>query len=334
MKKIHLLWSLCLALFTLAGCDKDGEYVDRTYIEATVSFIGPSDGYEIRYNGKKVTTATIYGKNNSTGKLEVYKTGKDTPELLEEITLTKDMKIELLKLLGRGVVLAASVSEDEYTTFTPNITFSNPNGSDQYTVTFNDEELSLRSENYIAKDALEGTLKIIRNSDGSILYEEKMTIVPKSTINITELAEESFVNLSSSGGEPDPESRQYTKIRFIYTADAFPGHDKLKLAVYLLGLDKMNLTSEPIETIDLSADEMSEFIQIDNNTFGEDGVHVVFDLIAEDGTKIVDSAIHYAPLGEIGNSDNRFVTFRLTDSSEDHQGGDWVKCTGISYIQW
>ena len=329
MNKILYYFISFVVLFGFASCDTDDEYIDTTYIKATVVFIGSSDGYEVRYNGKK-TALVIYGKENSTGKLEVYKTGKDTPEISEEITLTDGKKIELLKILGRSIAFASSVSEDEYTTFTPYITFSN--GFDKYTVTFNDEKLNLRNENKIANDALEGTLKIIRNSDGSILYEENMTIVPESTINITELGEESFVNLSTSGGESDPESSQYTKIRFIYTADAFPGHNKLELLVYLSDLG-FNQFTDPI-TIKLKAGQMSEFIQIDNKTFSEDGVNGVYDLIDENGNYIVDSMSDLDTGIFIGNSDYKFLTFRLEDSSENHQCGNMVLCKPISQIPW
>ena len=85
MNKILYYFISFVVLFGLARGDTDDQYIDTTYKKATVVFIGSSDGYEVRYNGKK-TALVIYGKENSTGKLEVYKTGKDTPEISEEIT--------------------------------------------------------------------------------------------------------------------------------------------------------------------------------------------------------------------------------------------------------
>lgn len=53
MNKILYYFISFVVLFGFASCDTDDEYIDTTYIKATVVFIGSSDGYEVRYNGKR-----------------------------------------------------------------------------------------------------------------------------------------------------------------------------------------------------------------------------------------------------------------------------------------
>ena len=157
-----------------------------------------------------------------------------------------------------------------------------------------------------------------------------MTIMPEGQFSLMQLSDTDFLDISD-GEEADPESRQYTKIRFFYTADAFPGHDKLKLVVYLMDLDAMQFTA-PIATIDLEAGKISEYIQIDNDAFGQGVVNGVYDLIDESGNMIVNNLEHFNTSIPIGTSDNKFMTFRFMDPS--HQGGDNVQCNFILSTPW
>lgn len=329
-----ILYSLIISVFTLTfvGCDTDGEKIDAGFVQCTVSFVQAimPTRYEIYFNGEKSISHSACFKKNSTFKLEVYKKGESQPELSQELPSDNNKNIELLKLLGRDIAISSSVSL-EYTTFTPIINYSDPvTADDLYTVTFNNEELENRDKNYIAKEDLNGTLRIVRNADGEILYEQDMTIMPEGQFSLTQMSDTDFLEMSD-GEEPDPDSRQYTKIRFFYTADAFPGHDKLKLVVYLMDLDAVQFT-DPIATIDLEAGKISEYIQIDNDTFGQGVVNGVYDLIDEDENMIVNNMEHLSTYIPIETSDNKFMTFRFTDSS--HQGGDNVKCSSILFTPW
>lgn len=128
-------------------------------------------------------------KRNSPFKLEVYKVGENQPELSQEITLDNSKNIELLKLVGRDIAISSSLKE--YTTFTPIISYSDPN-TDLYTVTFNNGVLSNKVKNYIAEADLSGTLKIVRNADGQVLYEQDMTIMPEGQFSLMQLSDTDF----------------------------------------------------------------------------------------------------------------------------------------------
>ena len=325
------LYSLIISIFifVFAGCETEGEDIDMRFETCTVSFVQQDlrSSYEVYFNGEKSINRSTSVKKNSTLKLEVYKIGEKQPELSQEITLDNSKDIELLKLVGRDIAISSSL--EEYTTFTPIISYFNPN-TDLYTVTFNNGELSNNVKNYIAEADLSGTLKIVRNVDGQVLYEQDMTIMPEGQFSLMQLSDTDFLDISD-GEEADPESRQYTKIRFFYTADAFPGHDKLKLVVYLMDLDAMQFTA-PIATIDLEAGKISEYIQIDNDAFGQGVVNGVYDLIDESGNMIVNNLEHFNTSIPIGTSDNKFMTFRFMDPS--HQGGDNVQCNFILSTPW
>ena len=210
--------------------------------------------------------------------------------------------------------------------FTPVILYAGE--ETDYTATFDGGELINRYANYITPDHLDGILKIIRNSDGQTLFEQNVTLTPEGQINVMQLSDTDFLEIPESN-EPDPESKQFTKIRFFYTADAFPGNDELQLVVYLMDLSAMQF-SEPIATINLKAGELSEYIQIDNNYFGEGMVNAVYDLIDKDGNKIVDNTVHFNTLIYINTTDYKFMTFRFTDPS--HAGGDNVECVRINEL--
>lgn len=328
-----ILYSLIISVFIFAfvGCETNGEEIGTGFVKCTVSFVQgymPSR-YEIYFNGEKSMNHLTYGERNSTVKLEVYKTGEKQPDLSQEIMLDGNgsKNIELIKLVGRNIAISSSL---EYTTFTPIINYSDPaTADDLYTVTFNNEELANKVENYIAEEDLNGTLRIVRNADGEILYEQDMTIMPEGQFSLMQFSDSEFLEISD-GEEPDPVSRQYTKIRFFYTADAFPGHDKLQLVVYLMDLNWEQFT-DPIATIDLEAGKISEYIQIDHDTFGQGVVNGVYDLIDEDGNMIVDNTQHLDTSIPI-ISGNKFMTFRFMDPS--HQGGNYVLCSSILSTPW
>ncbi|MFS2828772.1 hypothetical protein AAH084_09885 [Bacteroides faecis] len=329
MNKILYSLIISIFIFVFVGCETDGEDMDMGFVVCNVSFVQKDiqNSYEVYYDGEKSINPSMPVKRNSPFKLEVYKVGENQPELSQEITLDNSKNIELLKLVGRDIAISSSLKE--YTTFTPIISYSDPN-TDLYTVTFNNGVLSNKVKNYIAEADLSGTLKIVRNADGQVLYEQDMTIMPEGQFSLMQLSDTDFLEMSD-GEEPDPDPRQYTKIRFFYTADAFPGHDKLQLIVYLMDLDAMQFT-DPIATIDLEAGKISEYIQIDNDTFGQGVVNGVYDLIDENGNMIVNNMEHLNTSIRIGTSDNKFMTFRFMDPS--HQGGDNVQCPSILSTPW
>lgn len=326
MKNLQIcLLVLLAALF--AGCETEGKFRDTSYYNPQVTF-NPTwlqGDYRITYNGSE---SPYVSKSEKTFELEIFRKddATDTPVLAEN-ECPSDKAITLFRPVGSELAVYTG-NEDKYTTFTPTIIFSG--NKDDYTATFNNGEIEEGETNYIAKDNLTGTFRIVRKADNTILYEEEITLEADGTLQFMQLSDTEFLEIPESD-EPDPESRQYTKIRFFYTADAFPEHDKLRLVVYLMDLDAAQFT-EAIATIELEAGKISEYIQIDNDAFGQGSVNGVYDLIDENGNMIVDNTQHFNTSIQIGTSDNKFMTFRFVDPS--HQGGDNVGCSRILYTPW
>lgn len=326
MKKLQIcLLVLFSALFV--GCDTEGELLDTSFYNPKVTFnpIHLNQKYRVTYNGSE---SPYVSRSEKTFKLEVFKKddATNTPVLTEN-ECPSDIALTLFSPVGSELAVYTG-NEDKYTTFTPTIIFSG--NKDDYTATFNNGEIVEGKANYIAKDNLTGTFRIVRKADNTILHEEEITIEAEGKLQYMQISDTEFLEISE-GDEPDPESRQYTKIRFLYTADAFPGHDKLQLVVYLMDLDAAQFT-DPIATIELEAGKISEYIQINNDEFGQGVVNGVYDLIDEDGNMIVDNTQHFNTVIPIWTSDNKFMTFRFTDPS--HQGGDNVSCSPILYTPW
>ena len=326
IKNKWALLCLMLAVTMLAGCDTEGEYIDTGFVSYSVQFsqqqgsIG--ENYEIKFNGETCKNGSIIGKKGSIGKLEVFE--KESGELVfsKDIALDENTTIELIKTVEGGI----DILSDKYVSFTPVILYAGE--ETDYTATFDGGELINRYTNYIMPDHMDGILNIVRNSDGQTLFEQNVTLTPNGQINIMQLSDTDFLEIPESN-EPDPESKQFTKIRFFYTADAFPGNDELQLVVYLMDLSAMQF-SDPVATINLKAGELSEYIQIDNNYFGEGIVNAVYDLIDKNGNKIVDNTVHFNTSILISTTDYKFMTFRFTDPS--HAGGDNVACAQISEL--
>ena len=325
-KTIRLFTFLTMFLTIFSSCDTEGEDIIMGFSSCNVQFSSQQginvQNYEIKFNGNTSKNGQINGKKGEKRKLEVFEKGSKEPIFQKDITLGETKDIELIKTVNNGI----DILSDRYVPFTPAILYSGDEAD--YTATFDGGELMNNRINYLASDHLKGVLKIVRNKDGMTLYENEFALTPNGKINVMQLSDTDFLEIPETD-EPAPESKQFTKIRFFYTADAFPGKDELQLVVYLMSLNADQF-SDPVATIDLKAGELSKYIQIDNNYFGEGKINAVYDLIDKDGNKIVDNTIHLNTMIPIGTTDYKFMTFRFIDPS--HQGGDNVGCGDIKNL--
>ena len=65
------------------------------------------------------------------------------------------------------------------------------------------------------------TLKIVRNVDGQVLYEQDMTIMPEGQFSLMQLSDTDFLDISD-GEEADPESRHILKFVSFILLMPFP----------------------------------------------------------------------------------------------------------------
>lgn len=160
-------------------------------------------------------------------------------------------KIRLIKLSGQNIEL---YREEDFVTFQNNIQFI----SDKYKATLNGQELTKGLNYYKKVNGLDGTLKIYEQNTTEPIFTQSLSILEtgESKINLLQLSETLFLDVPADT-VPDPLSEQYTKVRFFYTPNVFPGVEKIKLEI----LEYTNLT--PIGSIEMNVGELSPYLTID-----------------------------------------------------------------------
>ena len=312
-----------------AGCDTEGDPITTGYVKLNTSF-KPSElgqNYRITFNGNE---SRYIQRDNPTGTLEVFPVSGNTtiPVLKEENWTTTNDEIVFIKPVGSELAI---YSEDKYITFIPNVIFSGD--ANLYSLRLNEDELTIGKENYIPKSNLPGTLKIINKESNNELFAQELTANSSDNVNIMQLSDTDFLEISETS-EADPENG-FFKARMFYTADAFPGHSELTLILRLANKKGKN-PSEPIATITLKANKLSEYILIDNNYYGEGYVVGTYDLIDNDGNKIVDyttkmkSATMFKdfPYGRT----YKFMTFRITNKNPQQENQDDIRTSKVNAL--
>jgi len=321
MKK-YLYYSALLSIIFLSSCNTNGEdTLDPGYYTIQASLI-PTSGvsandYTIKFNDRGVDgTSIIVPRNNATGKLEVYKIGEATPEYSsEEMTIKNNQtSIQFIKLPGKQI---AVYNADDYVSFNLSIIYT-AGQEEGYAATFNGMELVNGNENknYIKKaDGLTDTLKIYKKGESKPVFAKKMTIEEASSINVMQLSTDDFVSIAKDD-EPDPESKQYTKIRFFYTQDAIPGVKTVRMIIYSYNYSD-GFTTQVGGPIEFNSGEFSPYVQLEKSN---DQV-MIYDLIDKaTDKKIVDNVMNTMTYIPVFNYKKQ--TSRITDTTGN--GGDNV----------
>lgn len=323
MKYYYLLFAI-LALM-LNSCDTNGEFIDEGYNEVGTSFMPQniSSNYRVTFNGKE---SPYIGKGEEFVKIEVFEKNSDSEQpILVENNWSVSQPITFVQSLGEKL---GTYSKEEYLEFTPAVVFSE--NATNYSVQFESYELQLGSINYIAKEDLPGTLSIKNKADNQQLYSEEITVNSPQTFTIIQLSTTDFLGVNEENKPEDPEVGTF-KVRFLYTQDAFPDYPELKLVLYYmsLGFDQF---SDPVATITLKANELSEYVTINQNYFNEGTTYGIFDLIDpnDESNYIVNNLDDLDPsIDYTLNSSNKykFLTFRFTDMN--HTGHNGVRTNWI-----
>lgn len=316
MKKILNFWIIIFAV-CLSACDKEGNDNSVGYYTLQTSFIQQSSNYRVTFNDQEVNGEIIIPRNEATGMLNVYEKGKDVPEFSEEVTIDKNSDIQFIKLPGKNIAI---YHEEDYITFNLNVMYSE--NAELYIATFNGMELAYNGINYIAKkDGETGTLDIRRKGESNSIFSKTVTIEANEMINIMQLSANEFLEIEPDE-EPDPESKEYTKLRFFYTQDAIPGVQSVKMVIYVLSYADYSTTE--LGTLEFEANNMSPYLQVDVNIASPSTGTLIYDLIDQTtGRKIVDNTIHMTTSIIAEAKIYKKITLRITDTTG--QGGDNVR---------
>lgn len=348
MAKIkHLLFVLC-AILCLAGCDTEGDIIDTSYSELSVSFVYPSDArekYDVLVNGEKAE-GTAYFKGNE-AQLDIYEKTSGKLEFSKKVPAGR---ISLIQLPG---VEMDEYSEDTYSRITVKISDQGgePLSSEEYAAYFNEQELSfdsrVGSKNYIRNDKLEnGTFKLCKKATGEVLYEQgNITLKPNGNLTVmeNETAPSGFLYFPASDVEPEDE--YHPMIRFVYFNDNFPEATKIRFKLYAFNRGnnpQITPFEAPNNEITLTAGLISDYVSIDLNKYfgGAAGGQIYLEItkIKADGTevkltkaedKVMTSASKYT----------KYVTYLLTNKTPDVPDDELVpkniKCTtALERIKW
>lgn len=226
MKRIHLLWSLCLALFALTGCDTNLEEIDTSFynVKPTFNPIELQQQYRVTYNGSE---NPYISRSEKTFKLEIFKNddATNTPVLTEN-ECPSDKAITLFRPINQELAI---YKEDAYKSIKPSIIFfGDPN---QYSIRFKTYIMIGDEINYIPISELPGDMTIVNKDDEATpLFTQTLTAGTDGNINIMQLDETTFVDVPEDN-EPDPANNRTFKVRLFYTDTDFSA-DELKIDFY------------------------------------------------------------------------------------------------------
>lgn len=250
---IFLLLTFISALF--AGCDKNDEINNDIagFYELSLDVVYPSDStYIAEFNGQDISK-TKFSRNIEEGELKIFPKNSNIAELtINDYNLSQaSKKIRLIKLPGQNIEL---YREENFVTFQNNIQFI----SDEYKAILNGQELTKGLNYYKKANGLNGTLEIYEQNTTEPIFTQSFSVLEtgESKINLLQLSETLFLDVPADSVS-DPLSEQYTKVRFFYASNVFPGVGKIKLEV----LEYTNLTS--IGSVEMNVGELSPYLTID-----------------------------------------------------------------------
>ncbi|TFD97932.1 hypothetical protein E2605_04755 [Dysgonomonas capnocytophagoides] len=255
MNRIPFFVLLTFISTLFVGCDKNDELNDDIagFYELSLDIVYPlGSTYIAEFNGQDISN-TKFSRNIEKGELKIFPKGNNIAELtINDYNISQaGEKIRLIKLSGQNIEL---YREEDFVTFQNNIQFI----SDKYKATLNGQELTKGLNYYKKVNGLDGTLKIYEQNTTEPIFTQSLSILEtgESKINLLQLSETLFLDVPADT-VPDPLSEQYTKVRFFYTPNVFPGVEKIKLEI----LEYTNLT--PIGSIEMNVGELSPYLTID-----------------------------------------------------------------------
>lgn len=315
MKRIHLLWSLCLALFALTGCDTNLEEIDTSYTIYSIESINPPSGYSylnltVTLDGEDIKGIYFPGREERMGVLKI--TYPDYTPLEQTVTLQPSQVIQLLFKPDKTIEL---YDEERFLSFNCIFLFSG------YNVKLNGEQLT-SGLNYIEKEKASGTLEFYKEGGTTPTATiPDITLTEGTVLKLMQLSDTQFIEIPKDT-EPDPESKDYTKMRFFYTQDAIPGVASVKMIIYTYSYS--DYSTQEIGSLEFNANNFSPYIQADVQFAGGSSGCLIYDLIdAETGNKIVDNEIHILTSINGYGTTYKKQTLRITDSTGE--GGDNVR---------
>lgn len=288
MNSLKYLLICCLYPLLLLSCDKEEEMKDTSYVDFTITFVNVENpkSYKIFFNGKEVKDGHVLSKENEPGLLEVFKTGSANPKLNTDIVAKKNSNIRIIELADDKFDI---YDEKKYYPFDVSILYMEGQ-SNLYEAKFNGMPLQNNGTNYCNIENSKGVLQIFKKGENVPSFtSNEISLSPNYKVNILQLSNKDFL-LNPKDSEPNPPSKQYSKVRIFYTSSALPNVEAIKLIIYAFPGISMS-EFKPIATIDeLKVGEFSNYFTIDWDYYAPtEPVAFCYDIInIKTGEKIID----------------------------------------------
>lgn len=253
---ISLLFFISIVL---AGCEKEGEYIDTEFTSYQISVVYPNDfsdvaNLTVTFDGQNVAKTLFPGKAEQTGTLKLIY--QDYNVFEQQVTLKSGEAIQVILLPGKIIKL---YSEQDYIPF--NGSFILNSG---YVAKLNGQEL-VDGLNYIHKDKANGDIEFYKRSneqESLVATMHDVSIVADMKINIMQLEETTFIEIPEDE-ELDPSSNKILKARFLYLGDEILSMDKVRLDFFVHDDWCWAFFAEPVATVTLEKGKLTDYIDLD-----------------------------------------------------------------------
>ncbi len=302
MKKITL-FLLLISVFSLlgvSGCSIDNTDSGTEPLAYTVQLrvlgVETTAGtIRVFFNDKELQTETAFtAEETRTGVLKAYydpmTNGKpsDIRQLIphindENYTLSSDNIIELILYKEKLYVFDTRTFVESGVA----LTLTGDGKEEDYQINFNNEQLKPGSRKLFHINDLSGTLQLKNKITNEMVYNAQVQLPENSLLTMFQV-DTDFVPMTVD--EPDPESSNTIKIRFLYLGK--PG-DMLNEPVYTMQLattdENFDLT-HPIllsEEFEIKKGELTPFFSITKDDIQASGGFVFIKVVTVDGTELI-----------------------------------------------
>lgn len=257
-----------LVVTMLAGCDTDGDYVETGYQTIQVSFVYPQTAnqqYDIMLDGQTAKNNVIYvPSTNHNGVLEVKDKATGEIAFSDNVEIKPNLTIPLILLDGEvGIFSEENYAEYELV-FIPLIA-----GEESlYTLKINGNTVIPYTKSY-ARKGIDYTLEI--SKDGTPLYTGTINIESGTLCIIEqqspETGEMSYLTLTGSADEAEPDSEYKTKVRFFFNkVNDLADVDSVNVDFYSFNQETYQYDGQGLEkykSVKVKVGELSDYVEFD-----------------------------------------------------------------------
>lgn len=270
---IKSIWLLLLPL-CFTSCSDEWDYKDLSSFTVIIIELyndTPDSTFRYTFNNDSLAMRTYHFGSEPTkmvglllpskasdGTLRIFKSNSTIPILEEAFTLQINDTIRTI-ILNDGAYL---YTPEAFPSVTVNVSYQTGQ-SDFYSINYlgnSYEQIIANGLNYVAAENSNGTLQMVRKSDDIAVFSKSIRITDGTRIDLLQLSEDVFLDMTIPANEPDPVDANHTKLRFYLDAAINTEGDEARMLIY-------NAEGIITDTLDFDpATSASPFTEIDINS--------------------------------------------------------------------